>query len=108
MSSCGRTLVIRTSPFARISARRTYNSLQVQLNRRYIHGLQFAVAYTLAKTISFGPNSDPPSYNTLRPGDAWNEAPYESTQLHNLIVNYTWDVPNGSRMWNNLLTRGPA
>jgi hypothetical protein len=83
-----------------------YNSLQVQLNRRYIHGLQFAVAYTLAKTTSLGPNSDPPTYNTLRPGDAWNEAPYESTQLHNLIVNYTWDVPNGSRMWNNMLTRG--
>ena len=28
----------------------TNNSLQVQLNRRYINGLQFAVAYTLAKT----------------------------------------------------------
>lgn len=83
-----------------------YNSLQVQLNRRYIHGLQFAVAYTLAKTISLGPNNDPPSYNPLRPGAAWNVAPYESTQLHNFIVNYTWDVPNGSRMWNHLLTRG--
>jgi hypothetical protein len=78
----------------------------VQLNRRYIHGLQFAVAYTLAKTISLGPNSDPPTYNPLRPGDAWNVAPYESTQLHNFIVNYTWDVPKGSGMWNNLLTRG--
>ena len=83
-----------------------YNSLQVQLNRRYIHGLQFAVAYTLAKTISLGPNGDPPTYIPLRPGDAWNVAPYESTQLHNLVVNYTWDVPNGSRMWDNWLTRG--
>jgi hypothetical protein len=83
-----------------------YNSLQVQLNRRYIKGLQFAVAYTLAKTISFGPNSDPPTFVPLRPGDAWNVAPNESTQLHNLVVNYTWDVPGGSRLWNNLLTRG--
>jgi hypothetical protein len=83
-----------------------YNSLQVQLNRRYINGLQFAVAYTLAKTVSLGPNSDPPTYNPLRPGDAWNVSPYESTQLHNLVVNYTWDVPNGSRMWNNILMRG--
>ena len=83
-----------------------YNSLQVQLNRRYINGLQFAVAYTLAKTVSLGPNLDPPTYNPLRPGDAWNVSPYESTQLHNLVVNYTWDVPDGSRMWNNLLTRG--
>ena len=26
-----------------------YNSMQVQLNRRYIRGFQFALAYTLAK-----------------------------------------------------------
>ena len=84
----------------------TYNSLQVQLNRRYINGLQFAVAYTLAKTESLGPNSDPPTYIPNRPGDAWNVAPYESTQLHNLVVNYTWDVPRGSRMWDNTVTRG--
>jgi hypothetical protein len=83
-----------------------YNSLQVQLNRRYINGLQFAVAYTLAKTVSLGSNADPPTYIPNRPGDAWNVAPYESTQLHNLVVNYTWDVPNGSRMWDNMITRG--
>ena len=83
-----------------------YNSLQIQLNRRYIKDLQFAVAYTLAKTISFGPNSEPPTFVPLRPGDAWNVAPNESTQLHNLVVNYTWDVPGGSRMCNNVLTRG--
>ena len=79
-----------------------YNSLQVQLNRRYIHGLQFGVAYTLGKTISLGPNSDPPTYIPNRPGDAWNVSPYESTQLHNLVVNYTWDVPNGSRVVGQL------
>jgi hypothetical protein len=77
------------------------NSLQVQLNRRYINGLQFAVAYTLAKTVDNGT-----SFNPLRPGEAWNEAADGTTQFHNLIINYTWDVPNGSRMWNNLLTRG--
>jgi hypothetical protein len=83
-----------------------YNSLQVQMNRRYVNGLQFAVAYTLAKTISLGSNADPPSFNPLRGGAAWNVAPYESTQLHNLVVHYTWDVPKGSRMWNNILMRG--
>ena len=35
----------------------------MQLNRRYIRGLQFAVAYTLAKTVSDGT-----TYNPLRPG----------------------------------------
>jgi len=83
-----------------------YNALQVQLNRRYIHGLQFAVAYTLGKTISLGSNADVPGYIPNRPGDAWNVSPYESTQLHNLVVNYTWDVPNGSKLWDNWITRG--
>jgi hypothetical protein len=79
----------------------TNNSLQVQLNRRYINGLQFAVAYTLAKTTSNGTQFIP-----LRPQPAWNEAPDGTTQLHNLVLNYTWDVPSGSRMWNNAFTRG--
>ena len=78
-----------------------YNALQVQLNRRYINGLQFAVAYTFGKTTSDGT-----TFNTLRPGPAWNEAPDGSTQYHNLVLNYTWDVPNGSGMWNNAFTRG--
>jgi hypothetical protein len=79
----------------------SYNALQVQLNRRYIRGLQFAVAYTFGKTTSDGT-----SFNTLRPGKAWNEGPTGTTQLHNLVVNYTWDVPGGSRLWDNWLTRG--
>ena len=86
--------------------RASYNSLQVQLNRRYINGLQFAVAYTFGKTVTDGTNGSPPGFNTLRPADSWNEGPDTSTQLHNLVINYTWDVPNGSGIWNNVLTRG--
>jgi hypothetical protein len=82
------------------------NSLQVQLNRRYIRGLQFAVAYTLAKTITDGTGQGIPGQNSIRLGKAWNEGPATFTQLHNLVVSYTWDVPNGSRMWNSWLTRG--
>lgn len=79
----------------------SYNSLQAQLNRRYINGLQFAVAYTLGKTVSDGT-----TFNPLRPGEAWNQAPDGGTQFHNLVINYTWDVPNGSGMWSNVITRG--
>ena len=79
----------------------TNNSLQIQLNRRYIRGLQFAVAYTLAKTVGNGTNFSP-----LRPSRAWYDGPDDTTQFQNLIINYTWDVPNGSRLWNNALMRG--
>jgi len=34
------------------------------------------------------------------------KSPTAGTQLHNLAISYTWDVPDGSHLWNNALTRG--
>jgi hypothetical protein len=76
-----------------------YNSLQVQLNRRYVRGLQFAVAYTLAKGY------DTRVTSPYQP-EEWFRAPTANTQLHNLVVNYTWDVPKGSALWDNWFARG--
>jgi hypothetical protein len=76
-----------------------YNSLQVQLNRRYIKGLQFALAYTLAKGY------DTRVTSPYRTEDWFTKAPTAGTQLHNLTVSYTWDVPDGSALWNHALTR---
>jgi hypothetical protein len=79
-----------------------YNSLQVQLNRRYIKGFQFALAYTLAKGYDTRVTSP-----QLAPDQDWFwRAPTAGTQLHNMTVSYTWDVPDGSRLWNHALTRG--
>ncbi len=75
-----------------------YNSLQVQLNRRYIRGLQFAVAYTLAK------GWDTRQTSPYQP-EEWFKSPTANTQLHNLNINYTWDVPKGSNLWDNWFTR---
>ena len=77
----------------------------MQLNRRYIRGLQFAVAYTFGKTISDGTTFNPPGFNTLRPQalerrpDDVDPAPQPDRQLH---------LGRAERqpMWNNLLTRG--
>ena len=77
-----------------------YNSLQVQLNRRYIKGLQFAVAYTLAK------GWDTRVTSPYRSEEWFNRAPTAGTQLHNLNIGYTWDVPNGSALWDHWLARG--
>ena len=74
-----------------------YNSLQVQLNRRYIKGLQFALAYTLAK----GYDTRVTSPYIAADQDWFWRAPTAGTQLHNLTISYTWDVPDGSRLWDN-------
>jgi hypothetical protein len=79
-----------------------YNALQVQVNRRYIAGLQFGVAYTLAKGYDKNVN-----HPYVPPDQDWYwRAPQANTQLHNLQLTFTWDVPDGSQLWNNALARG--
>jgi hypothetical protein len=79
-----------------------YNALQVQVNRRYIRGLQFAVAYTLGKTRGIA-DEDEAFVSIVRPLHDWHYAPYSSSQLHNLVFNYTWDLPKATSLWNNPL-----
>jgi Carboxypeptidase regulatory-like domain/TonB-dependent Receptor Plug Domain len=81
-----------------------YNGLQIQLNRRYIRGLQFSAAYTFAKTRGIA-DEDEAAISWVRPIDDWNYAPYASSQAHSFVLNYTWDIPGLSSKWNNMLVR---
>jgi len=81
-----------------------YHALQAQLNRRYIRGLQFAVAYTFGRTRGIA-DEDEAAISWVRPIDEWNYAPYSSNQEHILVINYTWDLPKASRMWNTHVVR---
>ena len=71
-------------------ANSNYNSLQVSLEKRFSHGLQFAVAYTFSKSIdqasSFEGNpesSDPRCTRSLSQFDA----------RHRLVFSYYWELP---------------
>jgi hypothetical protein len=77
-----------------------YNGLQVQINRRYIRGLQFAIAYTYSKAMGLT-DEDESQISVVRPRRAWHYAPNSPNQLHNLVINYTWDIPKASKLWNN-------
>jgi hypothetical protein len=70
----------------------TYNSLQIQANRRYTHGLQFGGAYTFARGYGLG-DSDPATVSIYRPLHDWYWSPNNSNQNQTLVVNYTYDLP---------------
>lgn len=75
------------------SADADYQSLQVQMNRRYIRGVQFGAAYTLQRARGIA-DEDPGnlsiSYN--RPLDFfYSELAQSNRQM--LVINYTWDIP---------------
>jgi hypothetical protein len=81
-----------------------YNALQVQVNRRYIKGLQFSVAYTFSKALGISDEDGQISFPG-RDVKKFLYAPNSYSQTHNLVVNYTWDLPKASRLWNNGLVR---
>jgi len=81
-----------------------YNGLQVQLNRRYSRGFQFAVAYTFARALGVA-DDDEQQVSAVRPLRAWHYAPLAGTQTHNLVINYTWDLPRASKLADHALVR---
>lgn len=72
-----------------------YNALQVQVNRRYIRGLQFGGSYTWGRALGIG-DDDPARVSFARPMHEWNYAVEAFNQDHSLVINYTWDIPGGS------------
>src|SRR6185295_18755225 len=70
------------------AGRSTYNSLQVQGTKRLAYGVQFGVAYTLAKYLE--------SISYLNSNDARPiEAISDSDRLHHLVINGLWELPFG-------------
>lgn len=77
-----------------------YNSLQVQVGRRYTHGFQYGLAYTYSKSFDYA-NDDSSDVFFGRPYKQFNYAPSDFDQTHILTVNYIYDVPGLSRKFNN-------
>jgi Carboxypeptidase regulatory-like domain/TonB-dependent Receptor Plug Domain len=70
-----------------------YQALQVQVNRRYIRGVQFGAAYTLQRSRGTA-DEDPGNlvYSFNRPFDFFYSELTQSNR-NSLIVNYSWDLP---------------
>lgn len=77
-----------------------YNALQVAVNRRFTRGLQFGLAYTYSKTMDLVDN-DRDGLPTYRPYRIWNYGRAGYDQTHVMVINYTWDLPHATRLWDN-------
>ena len=81
-----------------------YNSLQVQITRRYTKGFQYGVAYTYSKSFDYA-NDDSSDVFFPRPYKAFNYAPSDFDQTHILTFNYIYDVPGLGRKLDNRFVR---
>ncbi len=81
-----------------------YNALQVAVNRRFARGLQFGVAYTYSKTMDLA-DGDRDGLPNYRPYRIWNygRAGFDQTQV--MVINYTWDLPRATNLWDNRVVK---
>jgi hypothetical protein len=74
-----------------------YHSLQTTVNRRFGQRVTFGGSYTFSKTLTY---NRVPFYD-----DRLSYSP-GNTRRHNFVVNWTYKVPDGSRLvHNNVITR---
>jgi len=77
-----------------------YHSLQVAANRRFTRGLQFGLAYTYSR-VKGTANVDGNEVATYFDDDVRDYDYLNYDQPHVLVLNYTWDLPKASRLWDN-------
>lgn len=81
-----------------------YNGLQVAVNRRFAKGLQGGIAYTWSKAMGIT-DADGGIIPTYMNSRTWLYGRLGYDQTHVFVANYTYDVPKGSQLWNNVVTR---
>ena len=88
-----------------------YNALQLTVNRRFTHGLQFGLAYTLSRSKDYTSNNDSGQVGTnfqlptYQNPDTWVYGLSDFDRTHVAVINYTYDVPKASARWNNIFSR---
>jgi hypothetical protein len=86
------------------SGNSNYNSLQIQVNRRYTTVFQYGIAYTWSKTLDYA-NDDSSDVFYGRPYKQFNYGPADFDQAHIFTANYIWDLPSLGRFVDNGFVR---
>jgi hypothetical protein len=87
------------------SATSDYHSFQLQVNRRYIRGVQFGGAYTYSRAKGLA-DEDPGNLSiALNRPESYFYATLAQNQDHSVVINYTWDLPRASARWDNAFSR---
>ena len=69
-----------------------YNSLQVQVNRRFARSLQFGGAWTWSKSLDYTSNDWGGVAQYINPR-IWNYGPSDFDRRHTLTINWLYDLP---------------
>jgi hypothetical protein len=95
--------------FVTFSGSSRYDSLQVQVNRRYAKGFQYGIAYTWSKATDYTSDDRDGLYFAVgsafggRDYKRFNQSPSDFDQRHVFTINYIWDIPLFKKSSNSFL-----
>jgi hypothetical protein len=78
----------------------SYHSLVLAANRRFVHGLQFGASYVWSKSMGYGTSL--PMYQSYQ---TWAYGKVGTDQTNRVVLNYTYDIPAFSRVWQSAFSR---
>jgi hypothetical protein len=81
------------------SASSSYRALELTATRRFVRGLDFSAGWTWSKWMDWG---NPPMFVNYR---FWSYGKNGGDQTHKLVITYTYNIPNLSRVLENRVTR---
>jgi hypothetical protein len=77
-----------------------YHALQTQVNKRFSRGLQFGISWTWSKSMNLV-NGNNDSVNPFLNYRIRNYGKGNFDRTHNFVLNYTYNIPRLSQVWNN-------
>jgi hypothetical protein len=78
----------------------SYHSMQVQVNRRFVKGLQIGAAWTWSKSMDYVSN-DFAAVADVVPIKIWNYGKSDFDRTHIVQINWLWDLPGATKLVKN-------
>ena len=91
-------------PFTKFEGTSNYNALQISANRRFTQGFSFGVAYTWSKALDYSDTTAAAVAN-FAPLRAYNYGLAGFDRNQSLKINWLWNIPGASRLWDNQVIR---
>lgn len=82
----------------------SYHSMQVTVNRRFARSIQYGASWTWSKAMDYT-DGDNNAVSSLISPKVWNYGRAGFDRTHILSVNWTWTIPQASRIWKNAVSR---
>ena len=92
-------------PFTETGGTSSYNSLQISATRRFTRGFSIGGNYVWSKALDFTDATTGIALPSFAPRHAYSYGLASYDRDHSVVVNWLWNIPAASRLWDSVITR---